>query len=78
MRLDHALLARFGEHVHGALFPLRPIGVQHTVQQNDIDVVSADFAAVAVELRPHLLLGGGAGLGHDGDLLAGDALQRFL
>ena len=59
-------------------FSLRPVGIHHAVQQQDVDVIGAQLAAEAVEIGAHFLFGGGVGLGQNGDLFARHALQRFL
>ena len=70
MRAHDALRLRLGNDRHRAFLLLRPVAVRHAVQQQDVHIVGAQFAAEAVEVRAHFFLRGGAGLGQDRDLLA--------
>jgi hypothetical protein len=75
---DDAFLFRFREDVHGAAVADGPVGLGGAVDEDDVDVVDAEFAAEAVEVA--LDAGGvaGVGFGEDGDFVAGEALDGLL
>ena len=78
MRAHDASFTSFGDDGHGALFALRPVGVHHAVQKQDVDVVGSQLAAEAVEIGAHFLFGGGACLGEDRDFVARHALESLF
>ena len=56
MGADDALLLGLREHVHDAAVACGPVGLGDAVDQEDVDVVDAEFLAEAVEIGAH---GGG-------------------
>ncbi len=75
MGADDALVLGFGEDVHDAAVTGGPVGFGDAVDENDVDVVDAEFAAEAVEIAAEA--GGVAvvGLGHDDDFVARELLE---
>ena len=70
-------LAGFGDDGHGALLALRPVGVHHAVQKQDVDLrcrarVGSD------RIGAHFLFGGGTRLTEDGNCVARHALEGFF
>ena len=53
MRANDAFLLGFREHVHDAFVALRPVTLGKAMHQADIDVVSAEFLAKAIEVGTH-------------------------
>src|SRR2546422_6431892 len=48
---DDALFFGFGENIHDAFVALGPIAFAEAVHKADVDVIGAEFAAEAVEIR---------------------------
>ena len=75
MGADGALVLGFGEDVHYAAVTGGPVVFGDAVDENDVDVVDAKFAAEAVEVAAEA---GGVtvvGLGHDDDFVARELLE---
>ena len=73
---DDALVLSFGEDVHDAAVTGGPVVFGDAVDENDVDVVNAEFFAEAVEIATEA---GGVtvvGFGHDDDFVAGELLER--
>ena len=77
MSADDALFFGFGENIHDAFVALGPIAFGEAMHQTDIDVVSAKFAAEALEIGAGSGGVASPGLGEDGDFVAGDAFEGF-
>ena len=69
---DDAFFFCFGEDVHAAAVSGGPVGFGDAVDEDDVDVIGAEFAAVAVEVGAEAGGGAGVGLGGDGDFIAGE------
>ena len=74
---DQAAILRFGHHVHGTAHSRGPVVVLHLVEQEDVDVVHAEFLAVAVEVGLDGFDGCETGLGEDDRLFARNRLESF-
>ena len=72
---DDALVLGFREDVHDAAVTGGPVVFGDAVDENDVDVVNAEFFAEAVEIATEA---GGVtvvGFGHDDDFVAGELLE---
>src|ERR1019366_7810759 len=72
-----AAVASLADHVHAGAHAHIPIGGLLGVEQQDIDVVHAEFAAVAVDIGLDGGGGGGVGFGEDDNLIARHGLESF-
>jgi len=72
---DDALVLGLGKDVHDAAVAGGPVALGDAVDEDDVEVVGAEFFAEAVEIGADA--GGVAvvGLGEDGDLVAGELLD---
>ena len=78
VRANDPLLLGLFEDGHRARLLLRPVRVEHAVQQQDVDAVGAHLPSEAIEVVPHLLLGARVRLAEDDDVVALDGLQGEL
>jgi hypothetical protein len=72
-----ALLLGPREGLHRAGVALRPVGLGHKVQQDDVDHVGAQFPQEALHVPRDLLGAPGRGLGGDHHFIAGQTGERF-
>lgn len=78
MRANDAIRARFCQDFHGPAPSHRPIATRHHVQQNDVQIVRADFLAETLQVGFHFIGRRGVRLGEDDDFFPRDAFQSFF
>ena len=74
---DDLLFLGLHQVLHRALVLGRPAVLGHAVEQHDVDVVDAQFHAIALEVAARVGDVGRVGLGLDDVLVAGHALEGF-
>ncbi len=67
---DGALVFRFAQHVHDTAVAGGPVADDGAVDEDDVDVVDAEFAAETLEVAGDAGGVAGVGLGHDDDLVS--------
>ena len=75
MRTDDAFVFGFREGVHDTTVARGPVGLCDAVNEDDVDVVDAEFSAETVEVAGDLGCVAVVGLGHDYNLVARELLQ---
>src|SRR5580704_738491 len=74
---NDALLLRFGENVHDAFVAIGPVAFREAMHEANVEVICAELAAKALEIRAR---GGGVarpGLSEDGDVIPRNMLESF-
>jgi hypothetical protein len=74
---DDALMFGFFENIHDRAKTRGPVGFGEAMHQEQIDVVDAEFAAKAVNVRAHFFGFARPGFGEDGHFAAVHVLESF-